>query len=56
MGSRPPGFLRVIYRAGPALAVLACIVVAGCAPRDDGGNNNRPAGFYGGVSGGMTRP
>ncbi len=39
-----------------ALAVLACVIVAGCAQRGSSSDEDRPGGFYGGVSGGMTRP
>jgi len=42
--------------AGLALALLACLTVAGCAPRDGSPDDNRSGGFYGGVSGGVTRP
>jgi hypothetical protein len=38
------------------LGLLACIAVAGCAPRESSVDDNRQGGFYGGVSGGMTRP
>ena len=41
--------------AGLALVVLGCLFIAGCAPRDSSAEDNRPGGFYGGVSGGMTR-
>ena len=37
-----------------ALPLLLC-VLAGCAPHEADGKD-RPAGFYGGVSGGMSRP
>jgi hypothetical protein len=39
------------------LAVLACFVISGCAQRDRSADEQtRPGGgFYGGVSGGMTR-
>jgi hypothetical protein len=35
------------------LALLACLVIAGCAQRDSSSEKDRPGGFYGGVSGGM---
>jgi len=37
------------------LALLACLVVAGCADRA-ASDDDRRGGFYGGVSGGVTRP
>ena len=41
-------------RSAVVLALLACLVIAGCAPRDRGADEERrPGGFYGGVSGGM---
>jgi hypothetical protein len=49
MGRRPTARLL-------ALAALLCLLVTGCAQRESGANDNRPGGFYGGVSGGMTRP
>ena len=36
--------------------VLACVTIAGCAMRDDGSDRDRRGGFYGGVTGGMSRP
>ena len=39
-------------RNAAALALLACLLVAGCAQRDDSSQKNQPGGFYGGVSGG----
>jgi hypothetical protein len=39
-----------------ALALLACLAAAGCAQRDSGTDDDRRGGFYGGVSGGVTRP
>ena len=35
--------------------VLAC-ALAGCGQHNTGNDDNRPGGFYGGLSGGMTRP
>jgi len=49
MGRRPTPRLL-------AVAVLLCLAVTGCAPRESSADDNRPGGFYGGVSGGMTRP
>ncbi len=42
-------------RSAVVLALLACLGIAGCAPRDRGADaEKRPGGgFYGGVSGGM---
>ena len=44
-----------VGRSAIALTLLACLVIAGCAPRDRGADDEkRPGGgFYGGVSGGM---
>jgi hypothetical protein len=42
--------------AGIALAFFLCLAVTGCAQRESSADDNRPGGFYGGVSGGMTRP
>jgi hypothetical protein len=65
MYRRPATLTRQIQRsrqamawrpAGLALALLACLIVAGCARRDGSADDNRSGGFYGGVSGGMTRP
>jgi hypothetical protein len=39
-----------------ALAFFGCLLVTGCAQRESSADDNRPGGFYGGVSGGMTRP
>jgi len=43
------------HHSAVILALLACLVIAGCAPRDRGADDEkRPGGgFYGGVSGGM---
>jgi hypothetical protein len=49
----PPGG-SVWVPAGRALALLACLIVAGCTQRDSSADDNRPGGFYGGVGGGMT--
>jgi ABC-type glycerol-3-phosphate transport system substrate-binding protein len=38
-----------------ALALLACVVVAGCAGSGNTSADDGHRGFYGGVSGGMTR-
>ena len=35
-------------------AILAVLLIAGCAPRGDGAQDDRQGGFYGGVSGGRT--
>jgi hypothetical protein len=38
------------------LALLASLLIAGCAQKDRSADEeNRPGGFYGGVSGGFTR-
>jgi hypothetical protein len=42
--------------AGLALAFFLCLAVTGCVQRESSADDNRPGGFYGGVSGGMTRP
>ena len=42
--------------AGLLLALFACLVVAGCMRQDSKADDNRSGGFYGGVSGGVTRP
>ena len=39
-------------RSGVILALLACLVIAGCAQRG-ADEEKRPGGFYGGVFGGM---
>jgi hypothetical protein len=39
-----------------ALAALLCLLVTGCAQPKSTADDNRPGGFYGGVSGGVTRP
>jgi hypothetical protein len=42
---------KTAWRRGAiALALLACLVVAGCAQRERADEENRPGGFYGGVS------
>jgi len=38
-----------------ALALLACLILAGCARSGDSSDDDRRGGFYGGVEGGMTR-
>jgi hypothetical protein len=50
------GSAAVRGSAAFALAFFACVLVAGCAQRESSADDNRPGGFYGGVSGGMTRP
>jgi len=43
-----------VGRSAIALALLACLVIAGCAQHDRSSDEERrPGGFYGGVSGGM---
>jgi hypothetical protein len=37
-----------------ALSLLVCLAAAGCAQRDGTADDNRPGGFYGGVSGGTV--
>ena len=54
---RPPhGSASMLGPAGIALAFFLCLAVTGCAQRESSADDNRPGGFYGGVSGGMTRP
>jgi hypothetical protein len=36
--------------------LLSCLIVAGCMQHDGRNDDNRSGGFYGGVSGGVTRP
>jgi hypothetical protein len=38
------------------LALLACLVVAGCADRAGSAEDDRRGGFYSGIGGGVTRP
>jgi hypothetical protein len=38
-----------------ALALLGCLLIAGCAQRDGASEEDRSGGFYGGVSGGLSR-
>jgi hypothetical protein len=46
-----------VMRRLPVLAVLVCLAVAACTPRPGGDDDDhRTGGFYGGVSGGMSRP
>ena len=33
-----------------ALMLLACLIIAGCAHRSGSSGENRPDGFYGGIS------
>ena len=43
-------------RCAVVLALLASLLIAGCAQKDRGAEDeNRSGGFYGGVSGGLTR-
>jgi hypothetical protein len=42
-------------RGAIVLALLLCLVVVGCAQRERADEENRSGGFYGGVSGGITR-
>ncbi|HEV2335971.1 MAG TPA: hypothetical protein VGS13_10770 [Stellaceae bacterium] len=37
------------------LALLACLLAAACAQRDDGSDKDQPGGLYGGLSSGLTR-
>jgi len=40
-------------RSAVVLALLACLLIAGCAQHDRGSDEeNRSGGFYGGISGG----
>ena len=50
----PDGSATVWAPARLALAVLLCLAAAGCAPHDSSTDDNRPGGFYGGASGGVT--
>jgi hypothetical protein len=38
------------------LVLLAALLAAGCANDGTASDNARPGGFYGGISGGGTRP
>ena len=38
------------------LALVAALLVAGCANKDTASDNNQRGGIYGGVSAGGTRP
>ena len=38
------------------VALLACLILAGCADSAASSDDDRRGGFYGGVSGGVTRP
>ncbi len=38
------------------LALLFCLALAGCAGDGNSSDDHRHDGFYGGVSGGLTRP
>lgn len=56
MGKRLSQTLRAPGRRwrAVALALLACLVIAGCAQRDRGSDGeNRSGDFYGGVFGGL---
>jgi hypothetical protein len=58
MGKRLSETVRraVGRRRAVVLALLACLLIAGCAQQDRSANDeNRSGGFYGGVSGGMSR-
>jgi hypothetical protein len=39
-----------------SLAVLLTLAIAGCTERPAADSENKAGGFYGGVSGGMSRP
>jgi hypothetical protein len=55
--ARPPNGSATIWSpARLALAFFLCLAVTGCAQRESSADDNRPGGFYGGVSGGVTRP
>ena len=48
---------KAISRAGlqsgaVVIAVLACLLAAGCAQRDSSSDKDQPGGFYGGISAG----
>ena len=44
------------HRGVALLMLLVCLVVAGCAQHDRAADEeNRSGGFYGGVSGGLSR-
>jgi hypothetical protein len=43
-------------RRRAALCLVLAALLAGCVSPDGGTDRDRPGGFYGGVSGGMTRP
>jgi hypothetical protein len=53
-----PAIARLTVRlpAGAALALLSCLIATGCMQHDGRTDDNRSGGFYGGVSGGVTRP
>ena len=38
-----------------ALALLGCLVIAGCTQHDSNSDKDPPGGFYGGLSGGMAK-
>jgi len=37
------------------LALFACMLLTACAGAERAGDRDRPGGFYGGMSGGVTR-
>lgn len=37
------------------LVLVACLIVAGCADRDNASDNDQHGTFYGGVLGGLSR-
>ena len=39
-----------------ALVIGLALLLGGCSARDPGADDNRRGGFYGGVSGGYSRP
>jgi len=54
--ARPPSGAAAAWDpAGLALAMLLCLAVTGCADPGRTAQEDRPGGFYGGASGGMTR-
>jgi hypothetical protein len=48
--------MTVISQPLAALSLIALLMLAGCAPHDSSARDDRPGGFYGGVSGGLSRP
>ena len=45
---------KLLVKAALVLSVL--VLLAGCAQSGNGSDQNRHNGFYGGISGGLTRP